>query len=295
MNAEVFQMADKEKKTDKRRTIIGIVATYVLMVLVNIILSNAFSYIIINGVSIPFYVYGTVVELGIVMPAIIYTVLKGESITESFGFRKIRVKTVLWTMLLTILSFPLYTCANVLSQIFVPNTAIESASEMSGSIFGSWFVVTIVASLCEEIAIRGFCFNRLKKVSSLFAAAAISAIMFGVLHLNINQICYAMVLGFIFALANFASGSIWTSIIMHTIINSFGYVVVMIAELATASAGINLEETAELQRTQTSSFLTTGLVLFVISIGCAFLIKMVLKKIAVSENNQEAMGVFGVK
>jgi hypothetical protein len=97
-----------------------------------------------------------------------------------------------------------------------------------------------------------------------------------------------------FALANFASGSIWTSIIMHTIINSFGYVV-MIAELATASAGINLEETAELQRTQTSSFLTTGLVLFVISIGCAFLIKIVLKKIAVSENNQEAMGVFGVK
>ena len=36
MNAEVFQMADKEK-TDKRRTIIGIIATYALMVLANII------------------------------------------------------------------------------------------------------------------------------------------------------------------------------------------------------------------------------------------------------------------
>lgn len=37
MNAEVFQMADKEK-TDKRHTIIGIIATYALMVLANFLL-----------------------------------------------------------------------------------------------------------------------------------------------------------------------------------------------------------------------------------------------------------------
>lgn len=290
MDAEMMQTIGNEKTTNKKSEWIGIIVIYVAMILVNIILSNLFDYIAIAGVNIPFVVSGIIIEIGIVTPAIIYTKMRGENLVTNFGFRKVRLKTVLLTLVLTFLSCPLYWCANVLSMLFVKNTAMESASELaSGSVFGTYFVLAIVASLCEEASLRGFCFNRLRKVSSLVIATVLSAIMFGVIHLNINQMCYAIVLGIIFALANFASGSIWTSIIMHTIINSIGFVAVLIMDLTAASEGLETAEASEVIRTQGNTMLTTGLVLLVISIGFSFLIKKVLRKIAISENNQEAL------
>ena len=274
---------------------IGIVATYIVMLIINFALSKLFDFLPNKGINIPVAIYGTVMEIGILLPAIIYTKMKGESLVTSFGFRKIRLRTVLLTVGLTLLSLPPFWSANVLSQVFVPNTAVEAASEMtSGSLFGSFFVVVIAASICEEIALRGFCFNRLKKVTYLLTATAISAIMFGIIHLNINQMCYAIVLGIIFALANHASGSIWTSIIMHSIINSLGFIILLLGEMAANSAGMDLAEATEMERVQDNNMLITGLVLLAISIIFLPLIKRVLRKIAVSENNPEAMTNLGL-
>lgn len=287
MNIEAIEVMGNAGKINKKSEVIGTVGTYLAMLLIAILLNNLFNNLLNTGMNIPTVVYGTVIEIGIVIPAIIYTKIKGESIVKSFGFRKIRFKTFLLTLVLTFLSLPPYWCANALSQVFVPNTMMEAASEWtSGSILGSFFVMTIAASLCEEMALRGFCFNRLKGITSLLAAAVISAIMFGVLHLNINQMCYAIVLGFIFALADHASRSIWPSIIMHTIINSIGFIILLLTEMITASADLDLAEAAETTRTQDNTMLITGLVLLVISIGFSFLIRKVLKKMAVSENNQ---------
>ena len=274
---------------------IGIVVIYMVMLIINFAFSNLFDFLPGKGIIIPFAIYGTVMEIGILLPAIIYTKMKGESLVTSFGFRKIRPKTVLLTVGLTLLSLPPFWSANVLSQVFVPNTAVEAASEMtSGSLFGSFFVVVIEASICEEIALRGFCFNRLKKITYLLTATVISAIMFGIIHLNINQMCYAIVLGIIFALANHASGSIWTSIIMHSIINSLGFIILLLGEKAANSAGLDLAEATEMERVQDNSMLITGLVLLAISIIFLPLIKRVLRKIAVSENNPEAMTNLGL-
>lgn len=138
---------------------------------------------------------------------------------------------------------------------------------------------------------RGFCFNRFRKITSVVIAAFISAVMFGILHMNINQMCYAIVLGVVFSLANFASGSIWTSVIMHMVINGFGMVVLYAMQTAMQSAGMDLAEAAEVGRTSGNMMLYTGLVLLVISIFSAFFIRLVLKKIAVIEGNQEAIYV----
>ena len=204
---------EKNFTENKKTEAISIVAVFVIMVLMNIGLSRLINALYDKGVDIPLIVYGTLIEAAIMIPAIVYIRMKGENLLESLGFHKVKITTILLTVLLTLLSMPLYMCANVLSQIFVPNTVVQASSQLlSGSLLASWFVMTIAAPICEEIAIRGFCFNRFRKVTSLLVAAFVSAVMFGIIHLNINQMCYAIVLGVVFALANFASGSIWTSL-----------------------------------------------------------------------------------
>ncbi|MBR5375682.1 MAG: CPBP family intramembrane metalloprotease, partial [Lachnospiraceae bacterium] len=52
------------------------------------------------------------------------------------------------------------------------------------------------------------------------AAVLLQAVMFGVLHLNLNQMAYAIVLGFAFGLAVSATGSIWCGFLGHMMVNS---------------------------------------------------------------------------
>ena len=287
---------EKNFTENKKTEAISIVAVFVIMVLMNIGLSRLINALYDKGVDIPLIVYGTLIEVAIMIPAIVYIRMKGENLLESLGFHKVKITTILLTVLLTLLSMPLYMCANVLSQIFVPNTVVQASSQLlSGSLLASWFVMTIAAPICEEIAIRGFCFNRFRKVTSLLVAAFVSAVMFGIIHLNINQMCYAIVLGVVFALANFASGSIWTSITMHFLVNNIGFLTLAAANAAMEAVGGSLADDAEAIRTGGNMMLTTGIVLLIISIGFSFLIRKVLRRIAKNENNKEAMEFFGGK
>jgi membrane protease YdiL (CAAX protease family) len=296
----VLKKKEKRMKNNvvenKKTEAISIVVVFVIMVLLNIGLSKLINVLFEKGVDIPLIVYGTLIEVAIMIPAIVYIKMKGENLLESLGFHKVKITTILLAVLLTILSMPLYMCANVLSQIFVPNTVVQASSQLlSGSLLASWFVMTIAAPICEEVAIRGFCFNRFRRITSLLIATLVSAVMFGIIHLNINQMCYAIVLGVVFALANFASGSIWTSITMHFIVNNIGLLTIAAVNAATEAAGASLAEDAEAIRTGGNTMLTTGIVLLVISIGFSFLIRKVLRKIAQNENNQEAIELFGGK
>ena len=287
---------EKNFTENKKTEAISIVAVFVIMVLMNIGLSRLINALYDKGVDISLIVYGTLIEAAIMIPAIVYIRMKGENLLESLGFHKVKITTILLTVLLTLLSMPLYMCANVLSQIFVPNTVVQASSQLlSGSLLASWFVMTIAAPICEEIAIRGFCFNRFRKVTSLLVAAFVSAVMFGIIHLNINQMCYAIVLGVVFALANFASGSIWTSITMHFLVNNIGFLTLAAANAAMEGVGGSLADDAEAIRTGGNTMLTTGIVLLIISIGFSFLIRKVLRRIAKNENNKEAMEFFGGK
>ena len=287
---------EKNFTENKKTEAISIVAVFVIMVLMNIGLSRLINALYDKGVDIPLIVYGTLIEVAIMIPAIVYIRMKGENLLESLGFHKVKITTMLLTVLLTLLSMPLYMCANVLSQIFVPNTVVQASSQLlSGSLLASWFVMTIAAPICEEIAIRGFCINRFRKVTSLLVAAFVSAVMFGIIHLNINQMCYAIVLGVVFALANFASGSIWTSITMHFLVNNIGFLTLAAANAAMEAVGGSLADDAEAIRTGGNTMLTTGIVLLIISIGFSFLIRKVLRRIAKNENNKEAMEFFGGK
>ncbi len=131
---------------------IGIVVTYMVMLIINFAFSKLFDFLPDKGINIPFAIYGTVMEIGILLPAIIYTKMKGESLIDSFGFRKIRPKTVLLTVGLTLLSLPPFWSANVLSQVFVPNTAVEAASEMtSGSLLVLLAVSIIFLPLIKRV------------------------------------------------------------------------------------------------------------------------------------------------
>ncbi|MEY8521555.1 type II CAAX endopeptidase family protein [Lachnospiraceae bacterium 38-10] len=139
---------------------------------------------------------------------------------DILGFRRIKISTAFMTVLYTFLLMPLTTLANAISMIFVDNTV----ANLSGDILNVPFVVmfTIMAvfgPFCEEVVFRGAFFRGFRKTGNIFGAIVISGILFALMHMNLNQAAYALLLGTMMALLAEAAGSTWAPFIVHFIFN----------------------------------------------------------------------------
>ena len=79
--------------------------------------------------------------------------------------------------------------------------------------------LAIFPAVCEEFSMRGVVFNGLLKKSKNFAIF-ISALMFMIIHLSLEQSIYQFVLGVVLASIVYYSGNIIYSIILHLVNNS---------------------------------------------------------------------------
>ncbi len=93
--------------------------------------------------------------------------------------------------------------ANYLVNIFalyMPQSMISSYGEVSEAVYGSgmWAQVLaagIVCPIMEELLFRGVIYNRIKKMTPIWAAALISALLFGIYHGNVIQGIYGFIVG----------------------------------------------------------------------------------------------------
>ncbi|MDD6039117.1 MAG: type II CAAX endopeptidase family protein [bacterium] len=98
-----------------------------------------------------------------------------------------------------------------------------------GSTLGMELVTLgIITPIAEELLFRGIIYQRLRKISGVFASVMISAVFFGVYHLNITQIIYACAIGILLALLMEAYGDVRIPMLGHMAIN---IVVVLNGEL----------------------------------------------------------------
>ncbi|QFJ54879.1 CPBP family intramembrane glutamic endopeptidase [Pseudobutyrivibrio xylanivorans] len=226
-----------------------------------------------------------VLDALLILVTLIYTFKKGDKL-EAYGFKKIKVSTFFFTVLLTFVSAPMYMFANVLSQLFVPNILVQNMDSIFGDSMGlPLLAIVVVAPICEEIVMRGFFHNRLKNVMPFGAAAVLSGFMFGALHLNLNQFCYAWVLGVLFAYANRASGSTITSVIMHMLTNGFNMAIMIAANYALKIIGTDLATASEAARTNGTSAWVNVVVYGILAVISFFLSRKIIRAIAKRENN----------
>ena len=139
---------------------------------------------------------------------------------DILGFRRIKVSTALMTVLYTFLLMPLTTLANAISMIFVDNTVANLAGDILNVPFVFMFLVmALLGPFCEEVVFRGAFFRGFRRTGNIFGAVVLSGILFALMHMNLNQAAYALLLGIMMALLAEAAGSTWAPFIVHVIFN----------------------------------------------------------------------------
>ena len=193
---------------------------FLAMVLLNITL------VVLLLVIYPVFQLGIVANLIvsqiiILMPALIGVLAGRENLIEFAGFRKFKISSALMTILFTFLFMPLVTLINMISMCFVDN----AVASMSGEILDTPFFVIftlmgILGPMSEELVCRGIIYHGYKRTGTMMQALLLSSMIFALMHMNFNQAAYAFVIGVAMVLLVEATGSIWSSILVHVTFNS---------------------------------------------------------------------------
>lgn len=190
------------------------------------------SLISIKNISINIVVNLLGSQMIILVPGLIYYVFITKKCWPFRIYNKIRPVTVLLLIVFTWLILPLATAANVFSQIFTENEVMSiSKSVLEMPLILMILIMGIVGPFSEEFVFRGLIYNSLKSRTERYIASGIvSALFFGLMHMNFNQFCYAFVLGVIFALINEILDSTWPSFICHAVVNTQNVLLLYIVE-----------------------------------------------------------------
>ncbi len=188
---------------------------------------------ILTRMSGNFLINSVLSELLIVIPALLMIVVwlimyAGDAddadkpkLSDRLMYRAVKPSTILMTILYTITLLPLITLCNIITMNFVENTVLEYSNDiLDMPIAMAIFAIALLPPFCEELAFRGVVYGGYRRDCRPLAAILTSALLFGLMHGNINQFAYAFVIGLAMALLVEATGSIWPSILMHIMINS---------------------------------------------------------------------------
>lgn len=87
----------------------------------------------------------------------------------------------------------------------------------------SVFRVVVVAALTEELCFRGVVMGHLRRFGDFFAVA-MASVVFALMHCNLIQAPFALIVGFALGYLCIRTGSLWTGIAVHALNNSISLV-----------------------------------------------------------------------
>lgn len=103
--------------------------------------------------------------------------------------------------------------------------------------FGSFILAVViyclVPAVCEELIFRGIIFNGLNRRFKTPVAITLSALLFALFHVSLQQLVYPFILGMIMAWVVARTGSIVASMIIHFVNN---FLVVLMAYLSNVTS-----------------------------------------------------------
>ena len=159
-------------------------------------------------------------QLIVLLPAAIGVLLAKENPIKLAGFHKIKMSSVFMIILFTFLCMPLITLINAISMLFVDNAVASMSSDILEAPFMAMFLLMgILGPLNEELVCRGIFYQSYKRSGTMLQAMLLSAMLFALMHMNFNQAAYAFVIGMIAVLLVEATGSLWSSVLLHVTIN----------------------------------------------------------------------------
>lgn len=155
-----------------------------------------------------------------IVPMTAYSILTGKSFKQLVPLKRLSGKNAVYVVIITLLMMPIMSVFSIITNMLVNSDVNESFQKIMTD-FPWWVSVIFMAvmpSLCEEAMFRGYILTGYKR-TGFIKAALISSLFFGMMHLDLFQLPYATFAGIIFAGFVYYTGSVFSSMLAHFIVN----------------------------------------------------------------------------
>lgn len=92
----------------------------------------------------------------------------------------------------------------------------------------AFITLIVIAPVLEEILLRGYFYGKLRKTTSVWAAAIITSLIFGLLHGQWNVGIDVFALSLVLCALRELTGSIWAGIVLHMLKNGLAFYIIFI-------------------------------------------------------------------
>ncbi len=156
---------------------------------------------------------------GIAAYTILYAIVCEKDMRQTFRFHKLHPASIPLLILLSLTLRPAAGFISQLSQLFFYDMTTSSITSGVTQNFPIMLITTaLLPGIIEELIFRGVVYSGLRKANPI-KGIFLSALFFGIAHMNFQQFCYAFFLGIVFGFIVEASDSIFSSMIMHITFN----------------------------------------------------------------------------
>ena len=232
-------------------------------------------------------------QLIVLVPAVLFLFGTRTDPGRLIAHNRPKFTTTLLVVVFTFLCMPAIIAVNAFSMLFVDN---EVAGLQSYMLSVPWWqillMVGIIGPVSEEFVFRGVIYHGYKTSQRFVGSMLLSALLFGLTHLNFNQMSYAVLVGIVSVLLLEGSGSIFYSMLFHICINTTN-VVQMLVQKAQGTIMSQEESMAYIERTMQMPYkqaLAVSVSVYaVIAAGAAALAVCLLYLIVKKENRVQHM------
>jgi len=130
--------------------------------------------------------------------------------------------------------------AGLLIRLLPPPESLVRALEQlllldgrPASLWVVWLAIGVTPALCEELFFRGLILSGLRRLG-IWPAIVVCALLFGLAHSSIYRLLPTVFIGLLLSWLVWRTGSIWTSIVAHTLNNGIAATLVYNKSLAAA-------------------------------------------------------------
>lgn len=258
--------------------------------LVLVILYLVFSFII-QYFTQSTALHSCLLELFLFGIGVIFLLCWRVNIKDYIRWKRVDFISVLFSIIYGICLIPIVAVINAISMLFVENVASSSISEMvDRSFFVSFVVIAVIPAIVEEFLFRGIIYRGYRQARPI-RGILYSALLFGALHMNFNQLCYAFFMGIALAVLDEVTDSLVPGMIVHCLFNGqtvcLMYVLKVVEQLMNQIGNSSFNDTLESAGATaiTQSEILAAMVVYIpFAIGGAVLAIVLL--VALAKRNQ---------
>lgn len=195
---------------------------YLVTLIYFLVVSFLFYYL---PLPIPRWISVFIMQCLIYVPILLlYLFLSKQPVTTSFSLHKLEVKDGIICTAIGFFVQPFMSMIVLLTSFIQPNLVQESIkNESTAGLIPLLLISAVQPAVFEELLFRGAFFSGYRR-RGVHSAILISAFLFGLFHMNLQQALYAFGLGIIFAIFVSRTGSILSTILPHFLINAYNSV-----------------------------------------------------------------------